>query len=98
MLDDSNRKTKRTVDGTKLLGIASCEVIVDGHDVYRASGECGCNCGQQRRQRLALASLHFGEAARHQRSAAEQLNVEMAHARMSARGLSCERKSKGYVV
>ncbi len=43
---------------------------------------------------LAFASLHFGEGAAHHCSAAEQLNAEMAHARVPTRGLTCERKSQ----
>ena len=37
MLDESDGETKRIVGGTKLLGVASCEIIVDGHDMHRTS-------------------------------------------------------------
>ena len=98
MLDKSDGETKRIVGGTKLLGIAPCEIIVDGYDMHGTSHERCRDRGQQRRQRLAFAGLHFGEGAAHHCGAAEQLNAEMAHARMPARGLSCERKSQGYLV
>ena len=46
MLDDSDGETKRIVRGTKLLGVASREIIVDGYDMHRTSDECCRNRGQ----------------------------------------------------
>ena len=75
MLDEADAETKRVIDRRELLGVASREIIVDSHDMNRASHECGSDCGQQRRQGLAFARLHFSECAAHHGGAAEQLNT-----------------------
>ena len=80
------------IDGCKLLGVAACEIIVNGDDMNRAAHERGGDRRQQRRQGLAFAGFHFGEGSAHHGGAAEQLNVEMAHPDVPARRLARKRK------
>ena len=98
MLNEPDGEAERIVGGSKLLGVASCEIIIDGDDMHGTAHERCCHRGQQRRQGLAFARLHFGERATHHGGAAEQLNGEMAHSRVPSGGFSRKRKSRGYFV
>jgi len=91
----SHGKAQGAVDAAHPLGVAPGQVIVDGHDVHAAAGQCVEERGHGRRQRLALAGLHLGDAAAVHARGAEHLDVEMpladgprrrfAHARVGFR-------------
>ena len=78
-LDHADREAQETVDRAHPVGIALREILVDGHDVHAAAGECIEVRGKGCDQRLALARAHLGDLALMQRDAADQLHVEMPH-------------------
>jgi len=62
------------------LGVAARQVVVDGNDMHALAGQ-RVEVGWQRRdQRLAFARTHFGDLAVVQHHAADQLDIEVAHA------------------
>ena len=54
--------------------------------------------GERRGQRLALAGAHLGDRAAVQDHAADQLDVEVAHAHRAPAGLAHEREALGQQV
>ena len=98
LLDQAGGQSERGIDGTKLLGIAPCQIVVDGNDMNGAAHECRRRRGQHRRDRLAFAGFHFGQRAAQHGRAAEQLNMVVAQARMPAGGLSRQRERQSHVV
>ena len=78
------------------LGVASCQIVVDGDDVDAAALQGIEIGGQGRNQGLALTGDHLGDIAPVQDDAAHQLDVEMTHvqkpAARLARGRECLRQ------
>ncbi len=67
------------VHGAHPLRVASCQIIVDGHDVYALAGQCIEEYRQCGHQCLALARRHLGYASLMQDYAAEELHVVVHH-------------------
>ncbi len=72
--------------------VAARQVVVDGDHVDAQAGQRVQDDGQRRRQRLALAGLHLGDAAVVQDHAADHLDVEVAHAHGPPAGLAGQRE------
>ena len=68
------------VQATHPLGVALCQVVVDGDDVHALAGDSVEVAGERGNQGLALARLHLGDMALVQRHGADQLDVEVTHA------------------
>ena len=77
--DEADGQPQKTVDLAHPLRVALGEIIVDRDDVHAPSGQRIQVCGQDRDERLALAGLHFGDAALMQHDAAHDLHPVRAH-------------------
>ena len=86
------RQAQAVEDGPHPLRVALGEVVVDGDDV-NAAPRHGVECGGERRDEgLALAGLHLRDLALVQDDAAQQLDVEVAHAELAPADLAGGRK------
>ncbi|MNW87477.1 hypothetical protein D3C86_167210 [compost metagenome] len=89
---DTGRQAEPAVQRAHPLGIALCQVIIDGHHVYAFAGQC-IQVGRQRcHQGFTLTRAHFGDFAVVQRHAAYQLHVEVAHLEDTLAGLTANGK------
>ncbi len=87
-LDHADGHAERLVDRAHPLGVAAREVVVD-RDEVRALADQRVEVERQRgHQRLALAGLHLGDRALVEHGAADELNVEVAHAERALGGLA----------
>ena len=80
------------------LGVAAGQVVVHGDDVDAAPGERVQDAGQRRDEGLALAGLHLGDLAVVEHLAADELDVEVAHAERAHAGLAHQRERLGQQV
>ena len=90
--NDARVHAQEAVDAAGVFGIALGQIVVHGDDVRVAAVERveeACGGGDER---LALAGLHFGDAAVVERQAADQLHVVVAHAGGAAARLADERE------
>ncbi len=86
--DDAGGHAEEAVDLAHPLGVALGEVVVDGDDVDAAAGERVEVGGQGGDEGFALAGLHFGDFALVEDGAADDLDVEVAHADDALAGLA----------
>ena len=78
--DDADGEAEEAVDLAHPFGVALGEVVVDGDDVDAAAGEGIEIAGERGDEGLAFAGLHLGDLAGVEDHAADQLDVEVAHA------------------
>ena len=78
--------------GPHPLRVAPREVVVDGDDVDAAARHRVEHGGERRDQRLALAGAHLRDATLVEDDAADELDVEVAHAERSLHGLAGHRE------
>ena len=79
-LDGTDRQPEAHVEGAHPLHVAASQIVVDGDDMHPLALE-RIEVGRQRcHQRLALAGDHFGDRARVQHHAADQLDIVVPHA------------------
>ena len=92
VLDAADGKTEKLVDLAHPFGIATREVVVDGHHMAAASRQGVERHRQGRRQGLALPSAHFRNPSLVEHDTAHELYVEMPHAQRSLARLTdqCE--------
>ncbi len=92
VLNDADGQPQKAVDLTHPLGVASSQVVVDGDDMSSLALESVEVDRHRGDQRLALTGLHLGDHALMQDDAADELNVEGAHADRSDGGFAhhCE--------
>ena len=76
--DPTDRQTQGLDQRTHPFGVAAGQVVVDGHHVDIAAGECVAGRGDRTGERLALAGTHLNDVPGHHAQRAEQLNVEGA--------------------
>ena len=88
MLDDADRQAEAVEDRAHPLRVALGQVVVDGDDMDAAAGHGVERRGQRRDEGLALARLHLGDLALVQHDAADQLDVEVAHAQLASADLA----------
>ena len=80
VLQHAHLHAQEAVDGAHPLGVAAGQVVVHGDDVHAGAGDGVQIAGERGDERLALAGLHLGDLAGVQRHAADELDVEVAHA------------------
>ncbi len=85
MDDDADGEAEELVDAAHPFGVAPGEVVVDGDDMDALAGERIEVDGKRGDQRLAFAGAHLGDAAIVKDHAADELDVERAHAEHAAR-------------
>src|SRR5690348_3308210 len=88
--DDADGEAECFVNRAHPFGVAAGEIIVDGDDMNAAAGERVEIRGKRGDERLAFAGLHFGNFAFVQDHAADELDVEMAHAEFAAASFANE--------
>ena len=79
VLEQTDGHAQVLVDAAHPLGIALCQVIVDGNDMHALAGDSVEVAGQGGDERLALAGLHLGDVALVQCHGANELHVKVAH-------------------
>ena len=77
--DATDRQAKELVDVPHPLRVTGSEVVIDRDDMDSPTGECVEVDGEGRDEGLAFAGGHFGDLARMQRHATDQLHVERNH-------------------
>ena len=93
VLNKADPHAEEAIDAAHPFRVALRKVIVDGNDVHalaRDSVEVTGECGDES---LAFTGLHLGDGSPVQGNAADDLNIEVAQARDTARGLSHRGKS-----
>ena len=83
------------MDASHPLGVALCQVVVDGDDVHAVAGQRIEVGGQHTGQGLALTGLHLGDVAVVQRGATHDLHVEVLLVENAPRGLASDREGLG---
>ena len=79
VLEQTDGHAQVLVDAAHPLGVALCQVIVDGNDMHALAGDSVEVAGQGGDERLALAGLHLGDVALVQCHGANELHVKVAH-------------------
>ena len=79
VLEQTDGHAQVLVDAAHPLGVALCQVIVDGNDMHALAGDSIEVAGQGGDERLALAGLHLGDVALVQCHGANELHVKVAH-------------------
>ena len=92
LLHAAHAQAEQLVHRRHLHRVALGEVVVHRHHVHRASRERRGRRGQGRGQGLAFAGVHLGDHAAQHRPSADQLDVEVAHARGAHRRLAHQRE------
>ena len=85
VLDDADGQAEAVEDGAHPLRVALGQVVVDGDDVDAAAGHGVERGGERSDEGLALAGPHLGDLALVQDHAADELDVEVAHAELALR-------------
>ena len=93
VLQDADGDAEQVVDRLHPHRVAAGQIVVDGDQVDAASGQRVQHHRERRGQRLALAGLHLGDRAVVEDHAADQLDVEVAHAHRAAARLAHEREA-----
>ena len=88
-------RPRNCIDFAHPFGVAFGEVVVDGDDVDAVACERVEVAGESSDEGFSLAGVHFGDFAGMEDHAADELDVEVAHADCSLAGLSDEGKSLG---
>ena len=96
--DRSDGEPQRPVDRSHPVCVALDEIIVDGDDVHRHSGQRHRAGRQGSRQRLAFAGLHLGDDTGQEDPATDELNVEVPQAQRLGGRFSDHRKGPGHEV
>ena len=95
VLEQTDGHSQVLVDAAHPLGVALCQVIVDGNDVYALAGNSVEVAGQRGDQGLAFAGLHLGDMPLVQRHGADELYIKVTHARDALGSLTHGGKSLG---
>ena len=93
--DEADRQSEVAVEAAHVLAVAAGQVVIDRDHVDTLARQ-GVEVDRQRRdERLAFARAHLSDLALVQAHAADELNVEVAHAEHAARTLADDSKSFG---
>ena len=79
VLQQTNCHAQVLVDAAHPLGVALCQVIVDGNDMHALAGDSVEIAGQRGDEGLTFAGLHLGDVALVQCHGANELHVKVAH-------------------
>src|SRR5690606_24093361 len=93
--DDVDFEAQEAVDPPHPFGVVAGQVVVDGDDVYAATGQRVQVGRQGRDQGLTLTGLHLGDVAHVQGSATHELHVEVPLAEHAYGRLANRRESLG---
>ena len=92
VLQQAHAHAEELVELAHPLGVTASEVVVDRDDVDALAGD-GVEVARERGDEgLALARLHLGDGATVQGDAADDLHVEVTHAKHAVRGLAADGK------
>ena len=97
-LDDADAHPERLVDRAHPLGVALGQVVVHGDELDVHAGERVQIERERGDEGLSLARLHLGDPALVEHHAADQLDVEVAHADRALGGLADARERLGQEV
>ena len=97
-LDDADAHPERLVDRAHPLGVALGQVVVHGDELDVHAGERVQKERERGDEGLSLARLHLGDPALVEHHAADQLDVEVAHADRALGGLADARERLGQEV
>ena len=92
VLDDADRQAQAVEDRAHPLRVALGQVVVDGDHVDAPARHRVERGGKWRDEGLALAGLHLRDLALVQDRAADQLDVEVAHAQLAPADLASRRE------
>ena len=81
VLEQTDGHAQVLVDAAHPLGVALCQVIVDGNDMHALAGNSVEIAGQRGDEGLTFAGLHLGNMTLMKRHGADELYVKVAHAR-----------------
>ena len=95
VLEQTDGHSQVLVDAAHPLGVALCQVIVDGNDMHALAGDSVEVAGQRGDQGLTFAGLHLGDMALMKRHGADELYVKVTHARDALGSLTHGGKSLG---
>ena len=79
VLEQTDGHAQVLVDAAHPLGVALCQVIVDGNDMHALAGDSVEIAGQRGDEGLTFAGLHLGDVALMQCHGANELHVKVAH-------------------
>ena len=80
VLEQTDGHPQVLIDAAHPLGVALCQVIVDGNDMHALAGDSVEVAGQGGDKGLAFAGLHLGDMALVKRHGADELHIKVAHA------------------
>ena len=80
VLEQTDGHAQVLIDAAHPLGVALCQVIVDGNDVHALAGNSVEIASQGGDEGLAFAGLHLGDVALVQRHGADELYIKVTHA------------------
>ena len=95
VLEKTDGHSQVLVDAAHPLGVALCQIIVDGNDMHALAGDSIEVAGQGGNKGLAFAGLHLGDMPLVQRHGADELYVKVTHARDALGSLAHGGKSLG---
>ena len=95
MDDQTHRQPQEAVNLAHPLAVAAGQVIVDGHHVHALAGQRVQVRRQRGYQGLALAGLHFSDAALMHHQTADELHPVVPHAHGAAGRLAHRREGLG---
>ena len=98
MGDHPDADAEEVEDRAHPLRVAPGQVVVDRDDVDAAPGQRVEDRGQRRDEGLALAGPHLGDLALVEHGAADELDVEVAHAERPLHRLAGHREDLGQDV
>ena len=76
---DANGQPQEAIDLTHPLGVAACQVIIDGNDMYALTGQRIEVDRQGGNERFTFTGLHLGDLALVQDNATDELYVIVSH-------------------
>ena len=88
VLQQAHGHTQEAIDLAHPLGVALCQVVVNGNDVDALGGNGVKVAGERGDKRFTLARLHLGDHAFMQRHGADELHIEMTHAKRALGSLA----------
>ena len=96
--DEADRQAEELIDAAHIFAVAGSQVVVDRDDVDALARQGIEVYRQSRNQGLPFTSTHFGDIPAVEDDAPQELDVEMAHARHTARRFTDDGKSFGQNV
>ena len=88
VLQQAHSHAQEAIDLAHPLGVALCQVIVNGNDVDALGGNGVKVAGERGDKRFTLTCLHLGNHALMQRHGADELHIEMTHAKRALGSLA----------